>query len=382
MKNLYIKKAIIALILPCISSMVSLAAEYKPLDWKDRPTEVQKIGYETYRAAVEGLIPNWIFQYSTSPHFLEFNYHTLIKKIILSSAKKNFFIIELGIGGFAWGREVKNFINSERSIPPDIMVNIISLRREKLPITITKEGKCNLQEYGNFNIENLIESLNSHSLSLNNQVDFIMSKGCFIHLADPLGTLVQLYNLLTPKTGLLSFNSFFVSINNSDLHTTIKFAPNILRFILLTLNAPFLIYKPCNFEYNKGIERIIIQRPNNLPCKLPFKYNNNFIIGKHMIHHIKNAPSNIVNTLPNIRFNLNIAQDFIMGVDLLNNHYPDYLDVTSQILGAPNNSLELPFMLIQGDKKLYDWMEEAHNDSEISKYRAYANLYIKVAAQP
>lgn len=381
MRNLYIKNTIIILTLICIRMIVAVGVEYKPLDWKDRPIEVQKVGQETHRIIAEGILPKWVFTYGAGSYFSEFNEHTLIKKIILSNPKKSFFIMDIGVDNFAWDTSLKKFINSESTISNDVIVNIIILRRENFISGVNLDGKCKTLKYGNFDIENLIDSLHLKGLSLNNKVDFIISKGCFRHLADPLGTFVQAYNLLTPTTGLFCFDTFFVAFDHMKLDNIVKLNPNILRFILLKLNAPFLIYKPWNFEYNTGIECFIIQKPNDLPCSLPFKYSNKFIICKNMIYCLKDLSTISLDKLPNLKYNFYIGSGFITGFDSLNDDNR-YCNISGRILEKPPTlSLDFPFMLIKGNKKLYDWMEEAHNDSEISKYRAYGNIYIKVPQQ-
>lgn len=155
-------------------------------------------------------------------------------------------------------------------------------------------GKCTQYNIGNFQIENMLEqfyalpSTDFPIKELDKQVDVIFSSFTFIHLIDPLGTLLQAYSLLRPKTGCILMDGFYYSIPKEDEPNypgmallNEKFRSSAKKFdfdvaanvhlyeLLLSLNLPFLLNGQ---NVAASLNQFMLQRPDEKELELPLNY--------------------------------------------------------------------------------------------------------------
>jgi hypothetical protein len=177
--------------------------------------------------------------------------------------QKEYTIIDIGAGGFQWGKAVAEYIN--REIRPNLTVNIYSVRGESLkPLSWTpeeffkrfnegveklheyklahdedhdvftqkveklrdaiicpqmhtfEEGVCRIHNLGEFKVENIGTEFLKRGIDLHEKVHFAISHMCFTHLVDPLGTFLEVINLLAPSYGHAWIDGFPFSIGSPE----------------------------------------------------------------------------------------------------------------------------------------------------------------------
>lgn len=184
-------------------------------------------------------------------------------------------------------------------------------------IVTHKISKCIQYNIGNFQIENMLEQFDALSSTdfpikdLDKKVDVIFSSFTFIHLIDPLGTLIQAYSLLRPKTGCILMDGFYYSIPKEDrpgspgrptVNEKLKASAVVGNFdvesniyiyeLLLSLNLPFLINGQ---SHAASLNHFMLQRPDEKELELPLNY---IGIQSHQkyTHRLPNAMAAFVKT--------------------------------------------------------------------------------------
>jgi hypothetical protein len=113
--------------------------------------------------------------------------------------------------------------------------------------------------------------LNYDFYTLTNQLDFTISRWCFRHLVDPVGTFAQAYTLLRPQSGLITMDGFFYLAQDDDLTTHLNATREYPYMISLLLDtkAPFLFYP---FRHARTVGQFILKKKEDKPCQLPLTY--------------------------------------------------------------------------------------------------------------
>jgi hypothetical protein len=133
---------------------------------------------------------------------------------------KDIYLIDVGSGEGAWGRQVVEFLKNEFSESKKNF-HIISMTGDReLEPKIEKDGNITYYQFDQFKVEDIAQELQKRGLNLTNKVDFIVSRWTLRHVVDPLGTVDQMYSLLKPGKGLLMANGFFIGDETGELHTT------------------------------------------------------------------------------------------------------------------------------------------------------------------
>lgn len=156
------------------------------------------------------------------------NYLLLQYLINKQQDQKEFCILEVGASNFQFATNKAKFINMQIEkgiLLKDINVNLISIRSENNPFpTPTKDGNCQLWELGGFKIENLIEEFQSRNLQIgtllgnvNTKFDLIVSYKTMKYLIDPLGTFIQMHDILKIG-GIMLTDNFLFKIKNYNLN--------------------------------------------------------------------------------------------------------------------------------------------------------------------
>jgi hypothetical protein len=240
-------------------------------DWKQRPEIVQKEIQGAFDAISGNTRSEWgLYNGAYEYEIAYVDEQKLIKTIIENAppSQKDFYFMEIGAGNFQWEYSLSEFVKEQKLDQEGRHIHIIGLRGEtNLDPEIVKESGCTVYQFGKFQIENLIDELEKRGLHLQSQVDAIVSRWTFRHLVDPLGTFVQAYNLLRPKTGHLMMDGFFFLTNNEEMK---KSDPNIrMEKLLLDTKAPFLVVP---FDNGRSLNQFILQKPDDLSLALPMRY--------------------------------------------------------------------------------------------------------------
>ncbi len=253
-------------------SDITPALKSQHLDWNERPKPLQSAISHTFNEIMKDSKSKWgVYNGDYEYCMCGIDEQKLMKKVILQSPQqKAFYALDIGAENFQWGRGIADFINTQNDLPKDIKVNIISIRGEKnLGDRIIEEGCCRLYELGAFKIEEMIERFKKEGLFLEKKVDLAISRWCFRHLADPVGTFVQAFNLLRPKKGLLLMDGF-VFLFQGQKWKSREFDSNFnMVQLLFDTKAPFLM-NMCSTQ--RSLDHFVLQRPNEKSCELPMKY--------------------------------------------------------------------------------------------------------------
>lgn len=262
----------------------------KPLDWRDRPVELQNLVDITFNLYRQRNVKEWRYQGDKTYSLCGINEFELIKSIIKSHPdRKTFTFMDIGAGDFSLGRHVVKSINNDAEIPNDVIVHMVSLTAEQNSHSVSRtEGKCKIYEFCSFKIEclesefKIIQQI--FDVDFTNQCDAIFTRWCLYHLVDVIGTLVQIFNLLRPTTGLLLADGFKYSLCEDNFEEE-TFKKNFFT-ILLATQAPFIIdgltndgTNPLTYDsFGKGDPEIVfnhfvLRRPCEKRCELPLSYN-------------------------------------------------------------------------------------------------------------
>jgi SAM-dependent methyltransferase len=213
------------------------------LDTNDRSPELtQQIEKQFQEAKIA---PYKFFGETAHDYGLGFFVYTYdLAYALIKSAQGNqkvFNIIDIGSGKGGWGDGLASYLNEQSDLNNDITINIIGLTAQNdVPYEKETVGKCTKYLIGNFNVEFFNQNLHilkAKGLDVENKIDFAFSKYTFMHLADPLGTLIEIFNNLRPGTGILFFDTFFLNISMGKN----QFEATHINQILPLTNAQFLI---------------------------------------------------------------------------------------------------------------------------------------------
>lgn len=241
------------------------------LNWKDRTPDINESISKAFARISENSESQWgVFNGDTAYSIGGIQEHKLIRKIIQEAPPENkdFYVLDIGAGNFEWGRTLAKYLNAEKDIPKDIKIHIIGIRGENnLDKAVTELGCCKLYEFGQFQVEKLQDEFQKRGLQLANKVDLIVSRWCFRHLVDPVGTFTQAYDILRPKTGHLLLDGFHFLQENEDIEDK-KFDEKMTR-LCLEMGAPFLTRK---HHEGGSINDFVMCKPDDQPCHLHKQY--------------------------------------------------------------------------------------------------------------
>lgn len=198
----------------------------------------------------------------------------LVKKLI-SSGKKDIYIMDVGCGKGDWGRNIKRILNTQykRSKTRFHIFSVTGGKECKEEITTT--GNVTLYQLNQVKIENIDEELVRRGFDLNNKVDIIVSNWALRHLVDPFGTVGRLYGLLNPAGGKLSSNGFLYKLDtaNQMLRTgrykKTEVCPNDYPQILANSNAITLFR---HHNVGRSVDQFMLERNSEKPLNLPLQY--------------------------------------------------------------------------------------------------------------
>lgn len=242
------------------------------LDWRQRPKEIDEKITKAFNSLQSHVDSNWNL-YNGDPEYniLSIPDHMLIKKLIQQAPleQREFYVVDVGAGKFQWGKSLAEFINQQEDIPNDITLHIFGLRGEGGVENQQTIGKCKLYELTAFKVENVFAEFEKRGLFLENKLDLMISRWCFRHLVDPLGTFLQFFNWLRPGTGLILMDGFCV-LNKNDTWNTKSYDPNLyLLSLLLKIKAPFLLQQ---WNADRSLNRFLLTKPDVNPCQLKMSY--------------------------------------------------------------------------------------------------------------
>jgi ankyrin repeat protein len=242
------------------------------LCWRDRTAEINNSISRAFQAIVSNTQSSWgLFNGSDIYDIGGVKEQKLMRKLIQEASleNKDFYALDIGAGNYQWGRALAQYLNARKDLPKDITVHIIGICGEThLEKAVTELGRCKLYEFGQFQIEKLMDEFQKRGLELANKVDLVVSSWCFRHLVDPVGTFAQAYDLLRPKTGHFLLDGFFFLHENEKMIDSLDFNGRMTRLCLET-RAPFLTR---NYNSTRSLNHFILNKPDDQPCHLHKQY--------------------------------------------------------------------------------------------------------------
>ncbi len=240
-------------------------------DWTQRPESLQGVITKCYEQLANNPHGRWsLYNGKKNYEICGVNEYALMKDIILKAPfhQQEFYALDIGAGDFQWGHGLAAFIDAQTDLPNDISVHIIGVKGEAyLEEKVITTKRCIIHKLGAFKIEELFASFIETGLEVESNVDLIVSRWCFRHLADPVGTFAQAYNLLRPGSGYLLIDGFFFlyegqKLNHGDGNMC-------MTQLFLDTKAPFLT-QSMNPGYS--LNQFILQSADAEPCSLPMQY--------------------------------------------------------------------------------------------------------------
>lgn len=233
-----------------------------------RPQDLKQIIDISFNIVAKNPESSWhIFNGAPSYGILTIDEISLIRKIIEQSPnRKNFYFLDIGAGNFQLPNRVYETFKKD-PILEGKRLHVFGIRGEKGETIEKTEGHCELCLFNAFRVECIYEEFNSRNLDLKNKFDFIVSRECFRHLADPVGTFLQTCRLMRPKTGLFAGHGFYFSTakDNSLTHPL-----QVYELLYLTRQS-FLIEQQIEGSEDR-LPFFLLQKSDDKECEIPWTY--------------------------------------------------------------------------------------------------------------
>lgn len=244
------------------------------LDWTQRSVEVQKAIDSSFSRLTSDTSSQWGAYNGRDWYFGWIKEYLLLTTLIdqAPAGQTVITVIDIGAGDFQWGRELAKRLNEDKWIRPGITIQIINVRGESCTDTIIEEGRCKVYYLGNFKVEELHSELRKRKIFVENQVDLIVSKWCFTHLVDPVGTYQQTFNLLRPDTGIFLGHGFQFFLNSQtddwDSWKSCGTRKTNMKRLIIDTKAPALLR---GSDSPRDPDEFIVQRLGEFPLKLSMR---------------------------------------------------------------------------------------------------------------
>lgn len=255
------------------------AADELSVDWENRLDSIENAIDQTFNVLSNKFEDGWVVSDSQLDSLFVFQMEGIdqrefFKKIIQEQYKqgqKDFYALDFGAShDFAWGQEVKNYINAQEDLPDDIKVTLIGVHGDWFETKFFKEGKCIVYQLDTLKLETIKKALHSQGLYLENKIDFITSHYTFTHLVDPIGTWMQAYDLLKPQTGIFLYDGF--RIYTEEVIEDYNYQRNLVKmnaFLLYESKIPFLMSTDSSTQY---FGHFLVKKTSTNKLDTPFKY--------------------------------------------------------------------------------------------------------------
>jgi|GEM_PF-2468413 len=258
---------------PSYASAFISGTHIPPLNWKDRPEALKSRIDSAFASVARDTSSDWgCYNGQDGYDLCGADEYKLMESIVrrAPAEQTDFYALDIGCGNFQWGTGLAKHFDKLTDLPRPIKVHIINVRGEQhLGERVTLTSRCALYKLGAFKIEELFEQFKANGLELENKVDLAVSRFTFRHLADPVGTFTQTYDLLRPGSGILSIDGFFMLDQTDSEHIT-RYDYNKKMIQLFADTKARFIYR--YFEHARSLSHLMSQRPDDSKCELPMKY--------------------------------------------------------------------------------------------------------------
>jgi hypothetical protein len=265
-------KKVFNVLIVTVSVLFCLAmpsAKADGLSYKDRPSEIQKKVDEVFNKLASDEESKWSENGKNKYYICRIDDEKLIMDIILSAPveQKEFYFVDVGAGGYQWVDNVHKLIEKNISnLPPDKKYHIIGLNGEgKGEVTI--KDNITIYKLGHFKIENMLEAFEERGMHLNGKVDLMVSRWTLRHLVDPLGTFLQMFELIKKDGYMLLEGIPFLRVKEGgDLiyGNSISDLSLNAEHLLRDMGQTYLVCPP-NDSMGRGLRDLMIRKTEFYP---------------------------------------------------------------------------------------------------------------------
>ncbi len=238
------------------------------LDWKDRPEQLKKKVDSAFYSIANNSSSDWkVYNGSSCYGILDISIWDLAKKVAAEASKEqtDIYLLDIGSGNFQWCDAIARLCVNEEIKGKHF--HVFGVRGEGGEESIEKHSCCTVYKLTKFKVEEIFSEFQNRKLLKGIKFHIITSHWCFRHLADPVGTFVQTYDLLKAEMGYLLMDGFFFGLDENKCDSQLA---RILLFRLLKMTGEPFLLQPWKIDANIG--RFILKRTAVTDCKLPLSY--------------------------------------------------------------------------------------------------------------
>ena len=234
-----------------------------------RPDSVNKAIDEAFSKISQNKTSNWrLHNGSHSYGLLNIDEISLITKIILNAPEqKDFYFLDVGAANFELCQAIGDYFQKKPCLEGKCL-HLFGVRGESGKDIEKTQGHCKLYFLTCFKAENIYKEFIERKFDLKNKFDFVTSNWCLRHFADPVGSLLQIYRLMRPNTGLFSTSGFYLDVNNNKAPEAGN-AVHMLLFFLCFSKIPFLVR---NTQSDKSGGYYLLQKLSLDDIELSWQY--------------------------------------------------------------------------------------------------------------
>jgi hypothetical protein len=328
------------------SKMIATAPLTKPfLHWDQRPLETQECISLSYSNLVDQSRSAWgCYNGGMDYGMCGIKEYALMREIIIEAQKnrKDFYALDVGAGNFQWSKGLATFIDEQTDILEGVRVHIIGIRGENyskdFKDRIVETKRCKVYSLGAFKVEEIFaqfkDLIGELGFDLENEVDLAVSRWCSRHLVDPVGTFLQIYQLLRPQTGFFLLDGFWFLLQNTSLEQDLSCDFRMTQ-LLLDAKIPFLTRF---FNEAGSLSHFALQRRDEQPCQLPLNY----------LSTVKNVEHHVIASKCITRFKRELqekdAENFFLPL--------------RETYGCNSGKYSAQGRCMHGDRTMYQWLEK------------------------
>ena len=280
LKFFNIKKCFFALLSvgAFLAANMSFAADNNCLKIDDRPMQLRLAIGEKFSKLVNAGKSNWSYNGATKYKITGLDDDEVAKRMVDAHPdQKVFNFMDIGAGDHSWAQARVNFLNKEFA-HRDVHFNIFSLtgdnyneKKGDLSIKVDQkeEGKCSLYNLSTFPLENLNEKLKElgYFEMLSHHVDLMVSAFTLMHLVDPIGTFLQMHDLLRPGQGLVFVENMFRQGGHDNGLVEEFFAhTSMLEFLIRYSSNGFVVRRSDDNKTGQWFYQYKVDESYNVEC--------------------------------------------------------------------------------------------------------------------
>ncbi len=313
---------------------------------EDRPLEVKNAIQSIFNQRSDKVGGWGLFNSDKQYNMSNLDDYKLIRKIVEGNPNQDSFnIIDIGAGDYSWLNSLSSLFNDGSELFANKSFNIFGLNCEGSP-KVVEIGNVKLHYYGGFKSEDLLSEFQAKGHLLENNVDLIVSRWALRHMVDPMGVVLQAYDLLKPQTGLMLLDDFSIKYENLEGALLYESNPRAYEGHLK------------QFHIFSHLDANVLMCPSNTGARSYYHFN---------IQKLTADVAKLPVTYSGLAFNENRGNACKYETEFSSLISTKELKVFSSCFGV-----DLRYDACLGDKELYDWFENNSlfsNEADLRHYQ-------------